>query len=226
MELVYLGHSCFMLRSDQSTLLLDPFISANPLAQSVSVAELKPDYILLSHGHQDHVLDVETIYGQSKATIIANFEVATWFQNRGIENIISMNQGGQLQLDSARITLVNAVHSSSMPDGSYGGNPVGFVIEIGGQCLYYAGDTALHQDMKLIKDKFSVDLAVLPIGGHYTMGLEDALKAADFVGCERILGMHYDTFPPISIDHQASKNLADSQGKELILMQIGNSIKL
>jgi len=225
MEIAYLGHSCFRLKSGQNTMLLDPFISGNPLAESISISDLKPDYILLSHGHQDHVLDVETIYGHGNASIIANFEVASWFQKRGLENVIAMNLGGQLQLDFGRVKLVNAIHSSSMPDGSYGGNPVGFVIEMEDKCLYYAGDTALHQDMKLIRDQFSVDLAVLPIGGHYTMGLEDALKAADFVGCTRILGMHYDTFPPIAIDHQASKNLADSQGKELILMQIGSSIK-
>ena len=226
MEISYLGHSCFTLSNEQGSLLIDPFISGNPLAGNVSIAELQPDYILLSHGHQDHVLDVETIYGQSNATIIANFEVATWFQNRGLERVTPMNQGGHIKLDFAGVKLVNAVHSSSMPDGSYGGNPVGFVIEMDNQNLYYAGDTALHQDMKQIKDQYTINIALLPIGGHFTMGLEDALKAADYVGCQRVLGMHYDTFPPITIDHQASKNLADSQGKELILMQIGSSIKL
>jgi L-ascorbate metabolism protein UlaG (beta-lactamase superfamily) len=226
MEITYLGHSCFMLKDVEKSLLLDPFISANALAENIQVSGLKPDYILLSHGHQDHILDVETIYSQSNASVLANYEVGNWFQNKGMDRVITMNQGGTIQLDSARVKLVNAIHSSSMPDGSYGGNPVGFVIKMDGRCLYYAGDTALHQDMKQIKDWYSVDLAVLPIGGHFTMDLEDALTAADFVGCNRILGMHYDTFPPIAIDHQASKNLADSQGKELILMQIGSSIKL
>lgn len=226
MEITYLGHSCFILKNDKNTLLLDPFISANKLAQSIRISDLKPDYILLSHGHQDHIVDVEAIYNQSNAIILANYEVGTWFQKKGLERVMTMNQGGTAQLDSTRVKLVNAVHSSSLPDGSYGGNPVGFTIVMDGRCIYYAGDTALHLDMKLIKDQFSVDLAVLPIGGHFTMALEDALIAADFVGCNRILGMHYDTFPPIAIDHQASKNLADSQGKELILMQIGSSIKL
>ncbi len=226
MELTYLGHSCFMFSSSQGSLLVDPFISGNSLAGSISLDEIVPDYILLSHGHQDHVLDVETIYNQSQASVVANFEVASWFQNRGLERVIPMNHGGKLKLDFASIKLVNAVHSSSMPDGSYGGNPLGFVIEMDGQCLYFAGDTALHQDMKQIRDEYRVNLAILPVGGHFTMGVEDALKAADYVDCKRILGMHYDTFPPITIDHEASKNLADSQGKELILMQIGNSIKL
>lgn len=215
-----------MLSNGQNSLLLDPFITGNPLSSNISIEDLKPDHILLSHGHQDHVLDVEAIYGQSQATIVANHEVATWFQKRGLERVVSMNQGGQIQLESARVKLVNAVHSSSMPDGSYGGNPVGFVIEMDNRCLYFAGDTALHQDMKQIKDQFRLDLAILPIGGHFTMGLEDALYAADYVGCKRVLGMHFDTFPPITIDHEQSKNLADSQGKELILMQIGNSIEL
>lgn len=226
MEIKYLGHSCFEISDQQTSLLLDPFISGNPLATDISIDQLTPDYILISHGHQDHVLDVETVYQQCQATLVANFEVASWFQNKGMDRVIPMNQGGQIELGTALIKLVNAVHSSSMPDGSYGGNPVGFVIEIGGKALYYAGDTALHQDMKQIKQQYSLDLAILPIGGHFTLGLEDALEAADYVGCNRVLGMHYDTFPPISIDPKASKNLAESQGKDLILMQIGTSITL
>ena len=226
MEITYFGHSCFLFTNDKGSLLLDPFISGNSLANNISLDEIKPDYILLSHGHQDHVLDVETIYNQSQATVVANFEVANWFQNRGLERVVPMNQGGQIELDFAKVKVVNAIHSSSMPDGSYGGNPLGFVIEMDQQHLYFAGDTALHQDMKQIKEEYSLNLALLPIGGHFTMGLKDALNAAEYVDCKRILGMHYDTFPPISIDHQASKNLADSQGKELILMQIGSSIKL
>ena len=226
MEITYYGHSCFMLSDDHHKILLDPFISGNPLATNITIEELKPDFIFLSHGHQDHVLDVETIYNQSDAQIVSNFEVATWFQNKGLERINPMNQGGIFTAEFGTIKLMNAVHSSSMPDGSYGGNPLAFVIHWGDKCLYYAGDTALHQDMKLVGEQYNVDLAVLPIGGHFTMGLEDALVAAEFVNCGRILGMHYDTFPPISIDHQTSKNLSDSQGKELILMQIGSSIKL
>ncbi len=226
MQIRYLGHSCFEISNQQTNLLLDPFISGNPLAAEVAIDQLSPDFLVISHGHQDHVLDVETLYKQSEATIVANYEVATWFQHRGLDRVIPMNQGGQTVLGAAQVKLVNAVHSSSMPDGSYGGNPVGFVLEMDGRCIYYAGDTALHQDMIQIKQEYSIDLAILPIGGHFTMGLEDALEASNYVGCDRILGMHHDTFPPISIDHQASKNLAESQGKELILMQIGTSITL
>lgn len=226
MEILYLGHSCFMMSGNKQKILLDPFISGNPLAKTVSIEDLKPDYIVLSHGHQDHVLDVEPIYQQSDATIVGNYEVATWFQNRGVERTIPFNHGGQVQFNFGSIKMVNAIHSSSMPDGSYGGNPAGFVIEFENHRIYYAGDTALHQDMKQIGEKYSIDLAMLPIGDHFTMGLDDALTAADYVNCNRILGMHFDTFPPIEIDHQQSKNLAISQGKELILMQIGNSINL
>ena len=225
MELTYLGHACFLLSSSNQSLLFDPFISGNPLAAEVDLQQLKPHYILLSHGHQDHVLDVAAIYEQSEAQIIANFEVATWFQNQGMERVIPMNHGGQKRFDFGNLQMVNAIHSSSMPDGSYGGNPIGFVLQLEGHCLYFAGDTALHMDMKLIGEKYQIDTAILPIGDHFTMGIEDALRAADFVKTSRIIGMHYDTFPPIEIDHEQAKNLADSQGKELILMQIGGSIK-
>ncbi len=226
MELTYLGHACFQLNTGSHSLLFDPFISGNPQAQAIDIHKLKADYILLSHGHQDHVLDVQTIYQQNQAQVIANFEVAIWFQNQGLERVIPMNHGGQKDFDFGTLKMVNAVHSSSMPDGSYGGNPIGFVLQTGDYCLYYAGDTALHMDMKLIADRFTVNAAILPIGDHFTMGIEDALVAAEFVKTNKIIGMHFDTFPPIEIDHKAAKNLADSQGKELILMQIGSSIKL
>ncbi len=226
MELTYLGHACFQLTIGSHSLLFDPFISGNPQAQAIDIHELKTDYILLSHGHQDHVLDVQAIYEHNQAQIIANFEVATWFQNQGLDRVTPMNHGGQKVFDFGTLKMVNAVHSSSMPDGSYGGNPIGFVLQTSDYCLYYAGDTALHMDMKLIADQFSVNAAILPIGDHFTMGIEDALVAAKFVKTNKIIGMHFDTFPPIEIDHEAAKNLADSQGKELILMQIGSSIKL
>ena len=226
MELTYLGHSCFMLKAGSLQFLLDPFISANTLAAHIQIEALKPDYILLSHGHADHVLDVSRVYNQSHAQLVANFEVATWFQNKGLERVIPMNQGGILDLPSVKVTLVNALHSSSLPDGAYGGNPLGFIIESEGSTLYYAGDTGLHADMKLLKELYTLNSAILPIGGHFTMGLAHALVAAEWVGTDKIIGMHYDTFPPIKIDHEASKNLANSQGKELILMQIGASVKL
>ncbi len=226
MEITYYGHSCFMFDTGSLKILVDPFITANSLAGHIDVSLLKPDYILVSHGHADHVLDVTRIYQQSNAHIVANFEVATWFQNKQLDRIIPMNQGGTLALDTVSITLTHALHSSSLPDGSYGGNPVGFIIESSDSTLYYAGDTGLHADMKLLSELYTVNTAILPIGGHFTMALPHALVAADWIGVDRIIGMHYDTFPPIKIDHEASKNLANSQGKELILMQIGASIKL
>ncbi len=226
MEIRYLGHSCFQLISGDQKVIIDPFITGNDLAQDIDVDQLEAQYILLSHGHQDHVLDVESIYENNQAQVIANYEVATWFQNKGLERVHPINQGGKLELDFGQVKAVNAIHSSSMPDGSYGGNPLGFVINCASRCLYFAGDTALTMDMKLIGEQHQVDLAFLPIGDNFTMGIDDALLAAKFVGTDRIIGMHYDTFPPIEIDRQQAKNLAESQGKELILMQIGGSIKL
>lgn len=225
MEITYLGHACFLLSVNQRKILFDPFISANSLAVSVQLNTIMPDYIILTHGHQDHVLDVTSIYRQSEAHIIANYEVSTWFQNQGMDRVYPMNHGGQKTFDFGTLKMVNAVHSSSMPDGSYGGHPAGYVLQSDHFCLYFAGDTALHQDMKQIGEYYQLDVAILPIGDNFTMGVEDALRAADYVECNKIIGMHYDTFPPIVIDHQKAKNLANSQGKELILMQIGSSIK-
>lgn len=226
MIITYYGHSCFSLSIENTHILLDPFITGNPKASSVVVSSLNPDIILLSHGHQDHVLDVEQIQSQSNAKIISTFEVTNWFAGKGIENLLPMNHGGKASLKFGTVKMVNAVHSSSMPDGSYGGNPVGFVIESKENRIYYAGDTALTLDMKLIGESGKVDFAFLPIGDNFTMGIEDAVKAAEFVGTKKIIGMHFDTFPIIEIDKDHALEYFQSNGLELILMSIGESIEL
>ena len=168
MEITYYGHSCFQITVDGIKMLFDPFITPNPLATGISIAEINPDFLLITHGHGDHVADAEAILKQSGAMLIANFEVVTWFQNKGIENAHPMNQGGNKEFDFGSVKVVNAVHSSSMPDGSYGGNPVGFVLNCADQSLYYAGDTALHQDMKQINEEFNLNFTFLPIGDFPT----------------------------------------------------------
>lgn len=221
MEITYFGHSCFLIQVNDHKVLFDPFITPNSLAQNIDINNIKTDFILLTHGHEDHVADMETIYKNTRATLVSGYEVINWFQAKGIENAHPMNHGGSWQFDFGRVKMVNAVHSSSMPDGSYGGNPAGYVIETSEKTFYYAGDTALHQDMRQIGDEFNIDFAILPIGSNFTMDIKDAVKAAEYVNTNKIIGMHYDTFPYIEIDHEQAKKVASNAGKELFLMEIG-----
>ncbi|WP_158856581.1 metal-dependent hydrolase [Lunatibacter salilacus] len=225
-KITYFGHSTFLFTIKDKTVLVDPFIQPNELADQIDVTSINPDYILVSHGHEDHVADVETIAKQSNAMLVSNFEIISWFEKKGIEKVHPMNHGGSKSFDFGTIKYVNAVHSSTLPDGSSGGNPGGFVVQSEEGTFYFAGDTALTYDMKLIGEEFDIDFAVLPIGDNFTMGIRDALKAADFVGTEKIIGMHYDTFPYIQIDKESALAAASSAGKELLLLTIGKSITL
>lgn len=225
-ELTYLGHSSFLARIQNKNVLFDPFISPNPKASKIDPISIGADYILLSHGHEDHVADAESIAKRNNAMIVSNYEIAVWFAQKGVEKYHPMNIGGSKQFDFGTVKSVTAVHSSTLPDGSSGGNPGGFVIEHAEGCFYYAGDTALTYDMKLIGEEFKIDFAIMPIGDNFTMGIKDAIKAADWVGTKRIIGMHYDTFPYIAIDREAAKKAAAEAGKELILLNIGDSITL
>src|SRR5580704_11186897 len=190
MKTTYYGQSCFSIETGGKNLLFDPFITHNPLAKHIDVNSLKPDYILVSHGHGDHTADLLTIQKNSDATVICIAEIASWLGNKGIE-AHGMNIGGAFNFEFGRVKMVNAIHSSSMPDGSYGGNPAGFVVYAEGKAVYFAGDTALTYDMKLLADE-NLDWAFLPIGDNYTMGADDAIKAAGFINCNNIIGMHYD----------------------------------
>ncbi|EPR65754.1 metal-dependent hydrolase [Cyclobacterium qasimii] len=225
-ELKYFGHSTFLVEIEGKSLLFDPFISPNSLASDINIDKITTDLVLVSHGHEDHVFDVERIVNNNDATLVSNFEIVTWFQKRGIKNVFGMNHGGTKVFDFCSVKYVNAVHSSSLPDGSYGGNPGGYVVSSNQGTFYYAGDTALSYDMKLIGDSFDIDFAILPIGDNFTMGITDALKAAEFVGTDKIIGMHYDTFAPIEINKKEAKSEAVKSGKELILLNIGESISL
>src|SRR5262249_32862775 len=178
----------------------DPFITGNELARSVDVKQVPADYILISHRHADHLADAEPIAKPTDATIIANYEITVWYKQKGITKTHPLNVGGGHGFDFGRAKLVNALHSSSLPDGTYGGNPGGFVIESKEGNFYYSGDTALTLDLKLIGEFTRLAFAALCIGDNFTMGVDDAIKAADLVGCREILGLHYNTFPPIKID--------------------------
>ncbi|MFC6999373.1 metal-dependent hydrolase [Rufibacter roseus] len=226
MEITYYGQSCFLLDLGGTKVLFDPFISPNPLASAIELDSIECDYILLSHGHQDHVADAEYFLKKTGATLVANFEIVSWYQNKGVENGHPMNIGGKVHLPFGTVKMVNAIHSNALPDGTYGGAAAGFVVESGEKTFYFAGDTALTLDMKLIGERYRLDFAFLPIGDNFTMDVEDALVAANYVNVKKIIGMHYDTFPYIEIDHVEALELARRQQKELILMEIGQTVEL
>lgn len=225
MKITFLGHASLHIQIGSVDIIVDPFISGNPNAANIEIDELKADYILLTHAHQDHILDVETIAKRTNATIVSNYEIVTYYQNKGL-NGHPMNHGGNWSFDFGNLKYVNAIHTSSFPDGSYGGQPGGFIIEGEHKTIYIAGDTALTYDMKLIPMQTSLDLAVLPIGDNFTMGIDDAIIASDFLECEKVLGYHFDTFGYIEIDHTAAKQKFFEKGKDLMLLDIGESLEL
>ncbi|GAB5400087.1 MAG: metal-dependent hydrolase [Aureisphaera sp.] len=226
MKITFYGQNSLSIETSGKHIIIDPFISGNPLSKdSVSVNDLKADYILLTHAHLDHVLDAEAIAKNTGATIVSNYEIAMHYQGKGYK-VHPMNHGGSWQFDFGRVKYVNAIHTSTFDDGTDGGFPGGFVIEGEDKNIYIAGDTALTMDMKLIPMRTKLDLAILPIGDNFTMGVEDAIIASDFVECNRILGVHYNTFGFIEIDTQVAKDKFSEAGKELILLGIGESINV
>jgi len=225
MTIQFLGHASLLLTVDQIHILVDPFISGNPKASHIVLDDLKADYILLTHAHQDHILDAEVIAKRTGATIVSNFEIVSHYQKMGL-NGHPMNHGGSWEFDFGTVKYVNAIHTSSFPDGTYGGQPGGFIIKGEHKTIYIAGDTALTYDMKLIPLQFKLDLAILPIGDNFTMGVEDALIASDFLECDKILGYHFDTFGYIEIDHQKAIQTFFEKDKDLMLLAIGESIAL
>ena len=226
MKIRFLGHACFEVVIKGKNILFDPFISPNEKAKHIDINTLKPDYILISHGHEDHVADVLNIAQSCNAKLVSNFEIISWFGNKGHENGHPMNHGGKWTFDFGSVKYVNAVHSSALPDGSYGGNPGGFVITSDEGNFYFAGDTALTYDMKLIGNTTKLDFAVLPIGDNFTMDVDDAIIAADFIKCDNILGVHYDTFGFIEINKSEAKEKFKKAGKTLHLLEIGETTEL
>ena len=225
MKITFYGHASLGIDIVGKHILVDPYISANPKANHIDIHTLKADYILVTHAHQDHILDVEAIAKHTNATIISNAEIAGYYSKKGLKTH-PMNHGGSWKFDFGTVKFVNAIHSSSFPDGSYGGNPGGFVIEGEHKNIYIAGDTALTMDMKLIPIRTKLDLAILPIGNNFTMDVDDAIIASDFVECDKILGYHYDTFGYIEINHEQSIKKFFDKGKDLMLLKIGESIEL
>lgn len=226
MKIKFFGHSTFLIETGSNKLLFDPFISGNPKIEDKNISDILPDYILASHGHSDHIADIEEIAKQSSATLISNYEITSWYGNKGITGH-PLNHGGKASFEFGTVKYVNAIHTSALPDGSNGGNPGGFVIWNDEGCFYFAGDTGLTMDMKLIPMTCpKLDFAILPIGDNFTMGYEDAVIAADFIECNKIIGCHYDTFGYIEIDKQAAIKTFADRGKELILIDSGSTIEI
>lgn len=225
MKITFYGQSSLGIEVAGKNIIVDPFISANEMASHINIDELKADYILVTHAHQDHVLDVEAIAKRTGATIVSNAEIATYYEKKGFKSH-PMNHGGSWKFDFGSVKYVSAIHSSSFPDGTYGGNPGGFVIESEHKNIYIAGDTALTFDMKLIPLRTKLDLAILPIGNNFTMDIDDAIIASDFVECDKVLGCHYDTFGYIKINHEEAKKKFFDKGKDLMLLEIGDSLEL
>lgn len=224
MKITYYGHSCFGLQIGDKHLLFDPFISPNEKAKNIVIEDIPADYILISHGHEDHIADAITIAKRTGAKVIASWEISTWLGTKGISHTHPMNTGGSWDFGDFKVKCVVAQHSSSLPDGSYGGNPLGFLIfSKEGNC-YYSGDTALTLDMQLIPLWCSdLTFCLFPIGNNFTMDVADATIAADFVKCQEIIGLHYDTFGYIVIDHEAAKSAFSEKDKNLHLLKIGES---
>lgn len=224
MKVTYYGHSCFGIEINGKHLVFDPFITLNELASDIKLSSVKADYILVSHGHEDHVADLVELAKLTNATIICSWEIFIWLGNKGINNVHPMNTGGKVKLDFGSVKCVVAQHSSCLPDGTYGGNPMGFVIESSEGSFYYAGDTALTYDMKLIGEYRTIDFAFLPIGDNFTMGVDNAIIACGFINCGNVIGMHYDTFGFIKINKQEAIEKFSNAGYNLTLMNIGDTI--
>ncbi len=225
MRITYYGHAALGIEIGGKNIVVDPFISPNELAKNIDIDIIDAHYILLTHAHNDHVYDVESIAKRTRATIVSNAEIADYYADKGYRSH-GMNHGGTWNFDFGRVKYVSAIHSSSFNDGTYGGNPGGFVIEGEHKNIYIAGDTALTYDMKLIPLRTKLDLAILPIGDNYTMDIADAILAADFVECDKILGVHYDTFGYIKIDKEAAKRKFFEANKDLMLLDIGDSLEI
>jgi L-ascorbate metabolism protein UlaG (beta-lactamase superfamily) len=223
MNITYYGHSCFGIVVNGKNILFDPFITPNELAKNIDATTVKADYILISHGHEDHIADAIAIAERTGAKVICNWEIHSWLNSKGITNTHPMNIGGKWKFDFGNVKCVAAVHSSSLPDGTYGGNPMGFIIEAVEGNFYYAGDTALSYDMKLIGDYRSINFAFLPIGDNFTMGVDNAIIAADFIKCRKIIGMHYDTFGYIKVDKEQAIKKFENAGNSLTLFNIGET---
>jgi L-ascorbate metabolism protein UlaG (beta-lactamase superfamily) len=219
MDIRFLGHAAFELTEGDTRILIDPFLTGNPKA-AVKADELEPTHIFLTHGHADHYGDIVDIAKRTKPQVVAVTELAGELQEEGVENVSDPNVGGTVEFGGGWVRLVPAWHTSTTPKGMVN-TPTGLVINLGGKTVYHLGDTALFSDLKLVADRDDVDVALMCIGGHYTMDRQDAVAAADLVGANTVIPCHYNTFPLIETDAEAFKN--DVKASEVVILDPGET---
>ncbi|CAN5643012.1 metal-dependent hydrolase [soil metagenome] len=224
-KISYHGHSVVQVRTDEHTILIDPFITGNPLCDLIA-DDVKCDYIILTHAHGDHLGDAIEISKRTGAEIIAMVELADYCHENGVEKVHSLNIGGCFKFPFGSVKLTIAHHSSSTPDGKYAGPPAGIIIHFDDKTIYHAGDTSLFYDMKLIGEMHKIDYAFMPAGDYFTMGPDDFVKAAEFVNADVSIPIHYNTFPPIQIDVRELKRKVEAVGKKCLVMEAGDEINL
>jgi L-ascorbate metabolism protein UlaG (beta-lactamase superfamily) len=226
MKLTYYGHSCFSVNAGGKNILFDPFISGNELAKNISIDSIEADYIFVSHGHFDHMLDAVSIANRTGAMVVSGWELYDYFGKQGVKNVHPLNPAGKVTFDFGTVKATIAQHSSSLPDGTYAGVASGFVFKTEEGSFYYSGDTGLTLDMTLIPKWTEIDFAVFPVGDVLTMGMEDAIEAAAFVQTTKVVGVHFDTFGFIKIDHEDAIRQFKNAGLTLFLPEIGESLDI
>jgi L-ascorbate metabolism protein UlaG (beta-lactamase superfamily) len=225
LTITYLSHSCFTISDGTHNLIIDPFLNGNPMAQ-VKPEEVKADFVLITHGHGDHWGDTEIIAKQNDALVIGPNEICVYASGKGLK-VHNMHIGGAFNFPFGRVKLTIAHHgfSSGESDLDIGGNPCGFVLTIDGKNVYHAGDTGLFMDMQLIGEE-GIDLALLPIGDNFTMGIDDAVKAVEFIKPKKVIPMHYNTFDLIAVDPEDFKSKVAAKGFEAEILKVGNQTQL
>jgi L-ascorbate metabolism protein UlaG (beta-lactamase superfamily) len=236
MEIRYHGHSCFELRDGEATLLVDPFLAPNNPKAEATAEDVDATHIAVTHGHADHIADVVAVAGRTGAEVVAMVELANWLEEQGVENVHDPNLGGTVSFEWGSVKLVQAWHTNTTPGsgerpfsattGTAMGSAAGLIIRMGGLTIYDAGDTCLFSDMELIGRRHEVDVALLPIGGHYTMDADDAAYAAGIIGASRVMPIHYDTFPLIEADAEAFREDLTAKGIEALILAPGEAAQL